>query len=140
VSDHYKPYFTRRSNRNSNDFSLKRLIIQKLLHKVKHKSNGLDDRMIGVRFPAGAANFSLRRHIQSGSGTHLASYPMGTGGSFPGGKAATDLHIVLRSKNAWSYTSTPQNVFRAWCLVKHRDFTFLRSKNFILNIFRYGDI
>jgi hypothetical protein len=29
-------------------------------------------------------------------------------------------------KNAWSYTSTPQNVFMAWCLVKHRDnFTFL---------------
>jgi hypothetical protein len=28
-------------------------------------------------------------------------------------------------KNAWSYTSTPQYVFRAWCLVKHRDnFTF----------------
>jgi hypothetical protein len=29
-------------------------------------------------------------------------------------------------KNAWSYTSTPQYVFMAWCLVKHRDnFTFL---------------
>jgi hypothetical protein len=27
--------------------------------------------------------------------------------------------------NAWSYTSTPQYVFMAWCLVKHRDnFTF----------------
>jgi hypothetical protein len=24
-------------------------------------------------------------------------------------------------KNAWSYTSTPQYVFMAWCLVKHRD-------------------
>jgi len=23
--------------------------------------------------------------------------------------------------NAWSYTSTPQYVFVAWCLVKHRD-------------------
>jgi hypothetical protein len=29
-------------------------------------------------------------------------------------------------KNAWSYTSTPQYVFMAWCLVKHKDnFTFL---------------
>jgi hypothetical protein len=28
-------------------------------------------------------------------------------------------------KNAWSYTSPPQYVFRAWYLVKHRDFTFL---------------
>jgi hypothetical protein len=28
-------------------------------------------------------------------------------------------------KNVWSYTSTPQYVFMAWCLVKHRDnFTF----------------
>jgi len=24
-------------------------------------------------------------------------------------------------KNSWSYTSTPQYVFIAWCLVKHRD-------------------
>jgi hypothetical protein len=32
-------------------------------------------------------------------------------------------------KNAWSYTSTPQYVFMAWCLAKHRDnFTF----NFML--------
>jgi hypothetical protein len=29
-------------------------------------------------------------------------------------------------KNSWSYASTPQYVFMAWCLVKHRDnFTFL---------------
>jgi hypothetical protein len=29
-------------------------------------------------------------------------------------------------KNAWSYTSTTQYVFKAWCLVKHRDnFTFI---------------
>jgi hypothetical protein len=28
-------------------------------------------------------------------------------------------------KNEWSYTSTPQYVFMAWCLVKHMDFTFL---------------
>jgi hypothetical protein len=28
-------------------------------------------------------------------------------------------------KNAWSYTSAPQYVFMAWCLVKHRgNFTF----------------
>jgi hypothetical protein len=35
----------------------------------------------------GAGNFSLHHHIQNGSGTHPASYPMGTRGSFPGGKA-----------------------------------------------------
>jgi hypothetical protein len=36
---------------------------------------GLDDRGVGVR-------------VQTGSEVHPASYPMGTGGSFPGGKAA----------------------------------------------------
>jgi len=48
----------------------------------------LDDRMIGVRIPAGAGNFSLRHRVQTGSGAHVASYPMGTWGSFPGRKAA----------------------------------------------------
>jgi hypothetical protein len=49
---------------------------------------GLDDRGSRVRFPAGAGNFSLRHCFQNGSGAHPASYPMGTRGSFPGGKAA----------------------------------------------------
>jgi hypothetical protein len=51
-------------------------------------SYGLDDRIIGVRFPAEAGNFSLAHRFQTGSGSHPASYPMGTRGSFPGGKAA----------------------------------------------------
>jgi hypothetical protein len=46
------------------------------------------DWMIGVRIPAGAGNYSLRHHVQTGSGAHLASYPMGTGGSSPEDKAA----------------------------------------------------
>jgi hypothetical protein len=48
---------------------------------------GQNDRDSRVRFPAGTGNFSLR-HVQNGSGTHLASYPMGTRSSFPGDKAA----------------------------------------------------
>jgi hypothetical protein len=48
----------------------------------------LDDRASRVQFPATAGNFSLHRHVQNGSGAHPASYPMGTRGSFPGGKAA----------------------------------------------------
>jgi hypothetical protein len=33
-------------------------------------------------------------------------------------------------KNASSYTSTPQYVFMAWCLVKHRDnFTFYQDRD-----------
>jgi hypothetical protein len=42
---------------------------------------------IGVRSPAGAENFSSSPCVQTGSGVHPASYPMGTGGPFPGDKA-----------------------------------------------------
>jgi hypothetical protein len=42
--------------------------------------------MIWVRFPAGAENFSLPYRVQTGSGAHLAPYPMGTGDSFSGDK------------------------------------------------------
>jgi hypothetical protein len=48
---------------------------------------GLDDRGSRVRFPAGNENFSLHHRAQNGSGAHPGSYPMGTRGSFPGGKA-----------------------------------------------------
>jgi hypothetical protein len=51
-------------------------------------SYGMDELGSGVRFSVGAGNFSLHYHIQNGSGAHPASYPMGTRGSFPGGKAA----------------------------------------------------
>jgi hypothetical protein len=49
---------------------------------------GLDDRGSMVRFSTGVGNFSLHHRVQNGSGAHPASYPMGTRGSFPGGKAA----------------------------------------------------
>jgi hypothetical protein len=40
------------------------------------------------------------------------------GESGRGVKVTTHLHLVPRSKNSWSYTSTPQYVFMAWCSVK----------------------
>jgi hypothetical protein len=49
---------------------------------------GLDDRAIGVRFPAGAKDFSSNLCVQTGSGAHPASCAMGTGGPFVGGKSA----------------------------------------------------
>jgi hypothetical protein len=69
------------------------------------------DRGSRVRFPAGVGNFSLHHRVQNGSGAHPASYQMGTRGSFPGDKRrgvklTTHLHLVPRSKNAWSCTST----------------------------------
>jgi hypothetical protein len=48
---------------------------------------GLDDRAIGVRSPVGAKDFSTIPCVQTGSGAHPASCPLGTGGPFPGGKA-----------------------------------------------------
>jgi hypothetical protein len=48
---------------------------------------GLDDRAIGVRSSAGAKDFSSSLCVQTGSAAHPASYTMGTGGHFPGGKA-----------------------------------------------------
>jgi hypothetical protein len=48
---------------------------------------GLDDRAIEVRSPKGAEDSSSNPCVQTGSEAHPASYPMGTGGSFPGGKA-----------------------------------------------------
>jgi hypothetical protein len=42
--------------------------------------------MIGVRSPTGAEDFYSSIFVQTGSGAHPASYPMGTGGPFPGGK------------------------------------------------------
>jgi hypothetical protein len=41
----------------------------------------------GVRSPAGVKDFSSSLSVQTGSGAHPASYTMGTGGPFPGGKA-----------------------------------------------------
>jgi hypothetical protein len=44
--------------------------------------------VLRVRFPAGAGDFCLHHCVQNGSGAHPTSYPMGTRGSFPGGKAS----------------------------------------------------
>jgi hypothetical protein len=46
---------------------------------------GLDDRAIGVRSPAEVKDFSSILCVQTGSGVHLASCQMGTGGFFPWG-------------------------------------------------------
>jgi hypothetical protein len=68
---------------------------------------GLNDRGSGVRFPAGAGNFSLKHRVQHGSGAHPASYPRVTRGSFPGVKrpgpeADRLLPSSAEVKNAWS--------------------------------------
>jgi hypothetical protein len=47
--------------------------------------HGLNDRGVGVP-NSGSQQFSLLHVVQTGSGVHPTSYPMGTGGSFPGVK------------------------------------------------------
>jgi hypothetical protein len=41
-----------------------------------------------LRIPAGAKDFSSSFCVQTGSGAHPPSCPMGTGGPFAGGKSA----------------------------------------------------
>jgi hypothetical protein len=48
---------------------------------------GLDDRAIEVRSPSGEEDFFSSPCVHTGSGSHPTSYPMGTVGPFPGGKA-----------------------------------------------------
>jgi hypothetical protein len=73
---------------------------------------GLDGRAIEVRSPTGAEDFSSSPCVQTGSGAHPASYPMGTGDPFPGGKArpsvtlTTHPHLVPRLSISRSYTSS----------------------------------
>jgi hypothetical protein len=50
-------------------------------------SYGLDDRGVGVRVPL-CKEFSLLQIVQTDSEVHPTFYPIGTGGFFPGGKAA----------------------------------------------------
>jgi hypothetical protein len=83
-----------------------------------------------VRVPGGAGNFPLHHRVQTGSGAHQASYPMGTGDSFPGGKAVGGKGdhsppSTAEVKECVELYLHSQYVFKAWCLVKHRDnFTF----------------
>jgi hypothetical protein len=48
---------------------------------------GLDDRAIGVRSPAEAKDFFSSLCVQTSSGAHPASYPVGTRDPFSGSKA-----------------------------------------------------
>jgi hypothetical protein len=48
---------------------------------------GLEDRGVGVQVPVGSRIFASPR-VQTSSGAHPTSYPKGTWGFFPEGKAA----------------------------------------------------
>jgi hypothetical protein len=78
---------------------------------------GLDDQGVGVRVPTGT-RISLLHVVQTGSGVHPTSYPMGTGNPFPGVKRPgreADYSPPASSevKKMWIYTSTPPYAFMA---------------------------
>jgi len=92
---------------------------------------------MGFKFRAGAVTGLLL--IAAACGAHPASYPLGTGGSFPGHKAigafklTTHLHVVLRSRIRGAIPRLLQYIFMAWYLVKHRDtFTSTLCINYFL--------
>jgi hypothetical protein len=86
-----------RSIQNSHNFNLFNytLFFIQLWVKIRRRISsvsivsdyGLDDRVIGVRSPAETKDFSSILCVQTGSGAHPASYPIGTEGPFHGGKA-----------------------------------------------------
>jgi hypothetical protein len=63
--------------------------------------------------PAEPKGFSSSLYVQTSSEAHPASYPIGSGSPFPGGKAGPERdadnspHLVPRSRMSRSYTSSP---------------------------------
>jgi hypothetical protein len=92
---------------------------------------GLDDRDSRVRLPAAAGNFSLHHRVQNCTGTHPASYPMGTRGSFPGvkppGREADHSPPSSAEVKEWVelYLHSPNTP--SWCgaQLKHRGLLFI---------------
>jgi hypothetical protein len=102
-------------------------------------SAGLLTEWLGAQIPAGAGNFSLHHHVQTGSGVHPPSYAVGIRGSFPGGKAAGAWSWPLTHIQHWSqecevlYLHSPNTPSWRGAQLKHRDnFTFI----FIPNLWR----
>jgi hypothetical protein len=69
---------------------------------------------------------AIHHRVQTGSGAHAVSYPVGTRGSFSDvkrvGREAD--HSPLSNtevKNAWSYNSSPHYAFMDLCSVKAQE-------------------
>ena len=85
---------------------------------------GLDGQGIGVRFPAGARDFSLLRSIESSCEVRPAYWVSGAislGIKWLGFEADPSPPSSTTFKNVWNFTSITLYVFIAWCLVKHKD-------------------
>ena len=71
----------------------------------------------GFHIPARAGDLSLNQNVQTGSGTHPASYSTGTGCHLLGGTAGLSPPSTVSN---WRYTSTPPARLNGVC----SDFTF----------------
>jgi hypothetical protein len=78
---------------------------------------GLDNR----RFSSRGRDFSLHQRIQTGSGAHRDSYPLGAQSSLkiqrPGHEAYHSPPSSSEIKNAWRFTFTAAYVSTVWCLI-----------------------
>jgi hypothetical protein len=84
---------------------------------------GLADRGSSVRFPAGAPNFLFTTVSRMALGPtqppiQWVPGPLSLGIKRPG-READHSHLVPRSKNAWSYTSTPTIRLHGVVLIKN---------------------
>jgi len=96
-------------------------------------SSGLRAVWSGVRVPVGAENFPPHPRVHTGSGTHPASCPVDTRGSFPRSKAAgawswpLNFYLVPRSRMRGATPPLPHYAFMVCCSVKKsqgQPFTF----------------
>jgi hypothetical protein len=80
-------------------------------------------------------DFSLRHCVHTSSGAHQVTYPMDTGAFnsvIKRPECGADYSPLSNAevKNAWSYTTTHQYAFVAWCLLNYgatlRYVTFMR--------------
>jgi hypothetical protein len=104
--------------------------------------------MIDGSSPGGGWEFSFHRLVQTGSGAHSASYPMGTGAVFlgvkrPGHEADHSPPSSAEVKNVWSLTSTLQYNFMVSCSIKSTGATLLYvlsvgGDGSFLNVTAYG--
>jgi hypothetical protein len=95
-----------------------------LLYRIAQwYSAGIQAGWSGVPVSTGDGNFLLHHHVQTSSGAHPAFYPMGTRGSFSGGKTASawswplTSHLVPRSRMHGAIIPLLQYKFMAWCSV-----------------------
>jgi hypothetical protein len=102
ISKHKIMYYWEKNRKDRNKYANGKAEIAQLLYGQPRGWK------IGVRFPAGASDFTHLHIVQTGTGAHPASYIMSTRGSFPGGKRpdvklTTHLHLVPRSKTVELY-------------------------------------